>query len=207
MHRSEVALAGGAGKAGESELSLRAFLHLHVALGAEGRVCGGARAEMQRPQGNCGTGRGMESTHAAARGDFCPRRKWPGWQAPAVSDHTHFQGAGGGGWMRLSALQTNQSREDPEDDWQTMRPPAPTSLDDVRPSCVWQGATSERSQGGRASIRPEHSPERERQTKGILKESEKHFASSEFFHHLLPHPIPKPKEISLMRKLYQSKER
>lgn len=121
---------------------------------------------------------------------------------------THIsKGPGGGGWMRLSALQTNQSREDPEDDWQTMRPPAPTSLDDVRPSCVWQGATSERSQGGRASIRPEHSPERERQTKGILKESEKHFASSEFFHHLLPHPIPKPKEISLMRKLYQSKER
>lgn len=75
------------------------------------------------------------------------KKKWPGSQAPAVNDNTHFQESRWGR-MHLSALKTNQNREDPEDAWQTMRFPAPTPRDDMRPSSMWQGATWKEAKEG-----------------------------------------------------------
>lgn len=115
-------------------------------------MSGGAHAEMQRnrPAGQAG----MQSRHAAACRDFWIKRKWPGSQAPATKGSTPFQESR---WsqMWLTAHQANQNRKYPEDVWQTVRLPAPTPLDATRPSSLWQCAISERSWGGRESIRIE----------------------------------------------------
>lgn len=59
-------------------------------------------------------------------------------QASAISDSTHFPESTWG-VMSLSVHQTTQNRENPEDVWETMRPPDPTPQRDMKPSSyLWQ---------------------------------------------------------------------
>lgn len=47
---------------------------------------GATHAEMQRHSEDCWTGRGVESGHAAAQGDFLIKRTWPESQTTATGD-------------------------------------------------------------------------------------------------------------------------